>query len=263
MSCNDAQSLIHGYIDGELDLVRSLEIEEHLQGCQVCARVYESHKGLQSGIRNSSLYFKPSAKLQKRIHAALRDAVKSDAKPSVMAWPRQGRWLGVAATLALVAMIIWALGLIFSGRSTDDLLTQEIVSSHVRSLLMESHLTDVASSDQHTVKPWFDGKLDFSPPVEDLADQGFSLVGGRLDYLGNRRVAALIYRRRQHFINLFIWPSAHDSNEGKRTLTRQGYNLLQWTKAGMTYWAVSNINSGELQEFAQLVEKSAPTAASP
>lgn len=263
MNCNDAQNLIHGYLDGEMDLGRSLEIEGHLQGCPVCARVYESHKALQSGIRNSSLYFKPSAKLRKRIRAALRDADKAGGRPSVRAWPRHWRWFGVAASLVLAAIITWALVLSFSARSTDDLLTQEVISSHVRSLMAENHLTDVASSDQHTVKPWFDGKLDFSPPVEDLADRGFSLVGGRLDYLGNRRVAALIYRRRQHLINLFIWPSAHDANEGKRTLTRQGYNLVRWSKSGMTYWAVSNINSGELQEFVQLVEKSALPTASP
>ncbi|MBA3356983.1 MAG: anti-sigma factor [Pyrinomonadaceae bacterium] len=119
---------------------------------------------------------------------------------------------------------------------------------------MANHLTDVPSSDQHTVKPWFDGKLDFAPPVTDLTAQGFPLVGGRLDYISNRPVAALVYQRRQHFINLFIWLSTNDSESGNKIMTRQGYNLIRWNQSGMTYWAVSDLNLNELQEFAQAVQ---------
>ena len=174
--------------------------------------------------------------------------------PRHITWWRSWAVACLAASAALVAGIALWLAPRVSRPSPDELLAQEVLASHVRSL-MASHLTDVPSSDQHTVKPWFNGKLDFSPPVEDLSSKGFPLVGGRLDYLQDRPVAALVYQRRKHFINLFIWPSA--SNSGQKTVMRQGYNLLHWVQSGMTYWAVSDLNCTELQEFAQFVQSSA------
>jgi anti-sigma factor RsiW len=168
----------------------------------------------------------------------------------------QWRWLSIPVSLAFVAIMIWAFEPVLTGPFRNDFLTQEIISSHVRSL-MADHLTDVASSDQHTVKPWFNGKVDFSPPVKDLADHGFPLVGGRLDYIANKPVAALIYHHRKHFINLFIWPSKEGLNLGEKTVTHQGYNLIHWNKSGMTYWAVSDLNDSELQEFVQLIQSQA------
>jgi anti-sigma factor RsiW len=139
--------------------------------------------------------------------------------------------------------------------TAEDLIAREAVSDHVRSLMQPNHTLDVPSSDQHTVKPWFNGKLDFSPKVDNLADQGFPLIGGRLDYLGGRSVAALVYQRHQHYINLFIWPSNGTQEKEESSTRLQGYNLVHWKGGSMECWAVSDLNEGELRQFADLVQK--------
>ena len=256
MNCKDAQNLINGYVDGEFDLVRNLDIERHIQDCALCAQGYKNHQLLRNGIKTGSLYFKVPVDLQRRIQLSLRKAAKAEAGPRLL--PKW--WFNIAAPMAAAAVVVLALVPFLRGPSVDDLLAREVISSHVRSL-MASHLTDVPSSDQHTVKPWFAGKLTFSPLVEDLAKQGFPLIGGRLDYLDNRPVAALVYQRYKHFINLFIWPSGSDSDIETKTVSRQGYNLFHWTSSGMTYWVVSDLNDAELQKFVELVQnQNSPTA---
>jgi anti-sigma factor RsiW len=247
LSCQQTHDLIHGYLDGELDLVKSIEIEKHLGQCPACTQNYESLRGLQSRLRDNSLRFEPPASLEKRLRSALRHEEKP--RSPIFRW----RWAVAAASALAAVVIIWTVASISSRPSPDDLLAQEVVASHVRSL-MPNHQTDVLSSNQHTVKPWFDGKLDFSPTVKDLSPQGFSLNGGRLDYIGNRPVAALVYQRRQHLINVFVWPTTESVKNGKAS-ERQGYNVIRWSNAGMTYWAVSDLNLAELQQFVQLLQE--------
>jgi anti-sigma factor RsiW len=206
VSCQETQVLINGYVDGELDLVRSLEVERHLEGCAACAQVYQNHQALRSALSADAFYYKAPANLQRRIQVSVRRARKEESAPRRVPW----RWFSIGAALACaVVVLLWSLGpgrLVSIPRGDDQLLAQEVLSGHVRSL-MAQHLADIASSDQHTVKPWFNGRLDYSPPVQDLAYQGYPLVAGRLDYLDDRPVAALVYRRHRHVINLFVWPS--------------------------------------------------------
>ncbi len=248
MSCQQTHELIHGYIDGELDLVKSIEIEKHLVHCLDCAKNYESLRSLQSQLKDNSLRFEPPAQLEKRLRSALR----REKEPQ--SWILRWRWAVTAASLVAAVVIIWTVASLSSRQTSEDVLAQEVVASHVRSL-MANHLADVPSSNQHTVKPWFDGKLDFSPTVKDLSQQGFSLYGGRLDYIGNRPVAALVYQRRQHSINVFVWPTTEAPVTNEKASERQGYNVIRWSKAGMNYWAVSDLNLAELQQFVQLLQE--------
>src|SRR5438094_9196883 len=186
MDCKDAQNLINGYVDGELDPVRNLEIEHHLQECALCSQGYKNHQVLQNGIKTGPFYFKAPVDLQRRIQLSLRKAAKAEAGHRVL--PKW--WLTIAAPMAAAAIVVLAVVPVLRGPSADDLLAREVISSHVRSL-MASHLADVASSDQHTVKPWFAGNLNFSPPVHALARQGFPLIVCRLDFVDNISVAAL------------------------------------------------------------------------
>jgi len=247
------QKLLHGYLDGELDLDRSLDIEGHLRKCQDCSQDYRNLQALRSAIRTKLPYYPAPARLRKRLDSMLRQAAKGD-KPqarSIKLWPWMG--MGVGASLVLASMVLWSLGTTLWRAPMENVLVGEVLSSHVRSL-MANHLTDVISSDSHTVKPWFNGRLDFSPTVKDLVAAGFPLVGGRLDYIDKHQVAALVFSRRQHLINLFTWPANQEKNQRVQNLTQQGYHVIHWTQAGMEYWAVSDLNEQELQEFVRLYQ---------
>ena len=248
MTCPEVQELIHGYADGELDPVRNVEMERHFRECAACASHYERLRGLRAAMSTSLPYFQPPAGLEQRLRGRLR-AETAQAIRRV-----QWQWLAVAAALVVTLPVVWMVARTSSRPDSAEVLANEAISSHVRSL-MAAHLTDVPSSDRHTVKPWFNGKLDFSPSVADFSAQGFTLTGGRLDYLDSRPVAALVYQRRQHVINLFIWPAPDGPDSGIRATNRQGYHVLHWTQSHMNYWAVSDLNARELSEFAELVRK--------
>jgi anti-sigma factor RsiW len=258
VSCNETQSLLHAYVDGELDLVRTMAIEQHLRTCPTCAQAYQAQQGLRTALRGGALYYAPPAGMEKRLQTALRKADAAESGPRVLPW----RALSLVASLAAVLILGWSLVRGGATPSADDLLAQQVLTGHLRSLMAPQQV-DVLSSDKHTVKPWFDGKLDFSPPVADLATQGFPLIGGRLDYLDDRPVAALVYQRQKHIINLFVWPAPTGPTGSPVTTTRQGYNLVHWTGAGMTFWAISDLNTTELGQFVQLVETEAAPAQTP
>jgi anti-sigma factor RsiW len=277
MTCEEARLLIHGYADGEMDLVGSLEIERHLADCAACAAAYREIRVLRSALRTNLVNFDAPATLRASIHGAVSDARRAERterpsqtavhgdsisrRLSTLRTPSRRRvlkWAPALATAAILFVMVLVGALRQSGPSSDNLIGNEIVASHVRSL-MANHLADVISTNQHTVKPWFDGKIDFAPTVEDFAAQGFPLTGGRLDYADGRPVAALVYRRREHIINLFTWPISDTGESSLRLEKRQGYNLVHWNRAGMEYWAVSNLNGAELMKFAALVRDDGAT----
>lgn len=249
MTCEEIRGLLSPYADGELDLVRDLEIEQHLRECPACAAVVEKTRSLSARLGDPALYHKPPPDLHRRIHVSLRQMDRPRKRPASMSWG----WLGlIAASAALVAVALWGA---FQGRtalSRDELLAREVVAAHVRSVMLPSHMLDVESSDQHTVKPWFIGKVDFVPNVQNLAPQGFPLKGGRLEYLAGQPAAALVYTRAKHVINVFIW-RAIEPNRSPEFLERQGYHLIRWTDKERMFWVISDLNEKELRQFAELL----------
>ena len=247
MDCKEAKTWLHGYMDGELDLARTMEIESHLETCAACARARDNQHVLRDSIQAGGLSWRCPDRLRTNIESLVfRELRRRNARPNIPRW-----WLAIAASLLLAGVSWFALGPM-SGELSNAPIAQQVVASHVRSLLAD-HLMDVASSDRHTVKPWFAGKLDFAPMVADLSAEGFPLIGGRLDYLDHRPVAALVYQRRQHVINLFIWSSEHATDDSLHSATYQGYQIVHWNQTGATYWAISDLNVSELHHFTKLI----------
>jgi anti-sigma factor RsiW len=257
MTHSELELQMDAYVDGELAARDARDVEAHLRECRDCARQHDARVALGAAIRAEIPPLRAPDELRARVRATLRSAAGAPVTRWTMP-PLGWRRLAFAASLALVALGSWQLG---SDRAAGAALSDQVLTSHVRSL-MPGHLTDVVSSDQHTVKPWFNGKLDFSPPVYDFAGRGYPLIGGRLEYLGGRPVAALVYGRRQHLINVFLWPVAQQGPAGERaTATRQGYHLLHWTTGDYVYWVASDLGTTELGEFAGLLRQAASTAA--
>jgi anti-sigma factor RsiW len=255
MNCPEIRALSHAHADRELDVVRTAEFEQHLRGCRSCSRELENIRGLSAALKASTFYFRAPANLRNRIRQSTcaRNGVarlKPRSNELQASWKQWMRWLMPVAASAVVVLL--AVFFTFN-QAADQRLTEEVVSSHIRSR-MADHLTDVASSDQHTVKPWFAAKLDFAPPVTNLKEHGYPLVGGRLDYLQNRAVAAEVYKRNNHVINLFVWPASGNRSTTKKLGVAKGYNVISWESSGMNFSAVSELNPVELREFADLLK---------
>lgn len=248
MSCTLDPILLEGYLDGELGAERTLEVESHIASCAHCSQRLKSWQEVRSALQHPDLYYRASDPLRHNVRALMPDPVPSSAGSFLqrLLWAAGG---------AVFAVAVLLLVLVFSGRisfSPGRSSPQELVASHVRSL-MSDHLFDVASTDQHTVKPWFDGKIDFAPPVQDFTAQGFPLAGGRLDYVEQRKVAVLVYRRNLHVINLYIWPASDNRASTPALNTVRGYNVLSWKSNGFEFQAVSDLNPTELRDFSRLI----------
>lgn len=247
MSCEQTRMVLHAYFDGELDAVRAAEFERHLEDCAECMAALGAHESLRAAVHRAGLYHGAPASLRRAVRSSLRRERISISSRQPWHW----RWLAAAAALALVAFAAWRIMPALRGPSPESVLAAEIVDAHLRSL-QAGHLTDVASTDQHTVKPWFDGKVDFAPPVRDLSAQGFPLLGGRLDVIGGRTVAALVYGRRKHYVNVFLQPT-NEKDLAPKSGSLQGYAWMHWRKNAMDYWIVSDTAPADLETLRQLL----------
>jgi anti-sigma factor RsiW len=244
MTCDEAEILLHALIDGELDAGHACEVEAHIASCPRCAAQFEAYREMSKAVAGAGLRYAAPPPLRRRIEASLPQA-QMPSRRAVLRGFAMGSAASAIAATGLVAIIL---------RNDDaQRIESEIVSAHLRSL-QAGHLTDVLSTDQHTVKPWFNGKLDVSPPVVDLTAQGFTLIGGRLDYVDARAIAAIVYRRRAHLINLFVSQTASTERQSAKIETIQGFNIRRWSDRGLNYWAVSDLAKDELAEFGDKFE---------
>jgi anti-sigma factor RsiW len=250
MTCAESEVLINALLDGELDAGHAHEVEAHLEICPRCTAQFDAYRDLQQTMSSTQLRFTAPMSLRRRIEAALPPK-----SMSARAAPRRGMLRGFVMGAALSTAMAATLVIAVIGTDSDQRVLGDVLSAHVRSLQAD-HLTDVQTGDQHTVKPWFNGKLDISPPVVDLTAQGFRLIGGRLDYVDGRAVASIVYRRRTHVINLFVAQAAGVDSQKAKLQTMQGFNIERWSARGLDFFAISDLNAEELREFADQFEAS-------
>lgn len=248
MTCTELETRLHAYLDAELPEAAAREVAAHVARCPHCGPWYEEQRTLRAALRERLPAFRAPDTLRAAVRRGLRAAQDSEPPRARFA---ASRWLAAAAMLIVAVGGTWSLAMRAVASRT---VSAEVLAAHVRAL-MPGHLTDVLSTDQHTVKPWFNGRLDFSPPVENFSGTGYPLIGGRIDYVAGRPVAVLVYGRRQHVISVMLWPAGTGSSAGPAARTVQGYHLLHWTDPGFTYWVVSDLGTGELAEFASLLRQ--------
>jgi anti-sigma factor RsiW len=240
-ACVDQELLLGGLVDGELDAANTALAEAHIARCDGCREELERLQAVRSLLRSEGVRHAVPPPLARRIASMPELSPKAANENTVRRWLAPGLVGAVAASLAMVTLL---------PPGSQSIVDQELVSSHVRSL-QPGHLTDVQTTNQHIVKPWFNGRIDFAPPVPELADVGFPLAGGRLDSIGGKTVAAIVYHRRLHTVNLFIWPA---TNGGERSFVKDGFAVQEWSRNGLRFAAVSDIPAGELQQFHKLFE---------
>lgn len=246
MNCDDIQILISAYVDNELDLSKCIEVEKHLNECQSCSAVLRDCINLRSALKNKELYYSAPESLTDKLSSSLRISKK----PVIWYRKKLFAWNNIALAFSVALIFVLGTLIINNNNTRTSNLDEFILNNHLRSL-QYNHLTDVESTDQHTVKPWFDGKLDFSPPVVDLKEDGFPLYGGRIDFIENRPAAVLVYNYKKHIINVFIaLEGGHPVPSGISEL--QGYNIINWNNSGMNFWIISDASLDELKIFSHL-----------
>jgi len=257
MNCDQTCELLDAYVDGELPPGQAIAVADHLTTCAECADVYEGVLATVRTLREGLVKYRAPDLLRARVRSALREDEPAAAATLAPKLRRRVRvpWRALAAAVVLVVASS-GITLVATRQqvSAESSARDEVLTSHIRSL-MPAHLTDVASNDQHNVKPWFNGRLDFSPSVPRLEDAGFPLLGGRLDYVHGRPVAVVVYGRRQHVINVFTWPAEASGDAARALTTSHGYNLLHWRSGGVEHWVVSDLNAAELKQFGALLER--------
>ena len=238
-ACVDQELLIGGLVDGELDAANTALVEAHVARCEACREELERLQAVRSLLQIEGVHARAPESLARRIASLPEVAPKAANENRVPSWLAPGAIGALAASLAMISLVTPA---------TTAAVDQDLVSSHVRSL-QPGHLTDVQTTNQHIVKPWFNGRIDFAPPVPELADQGFPLVGGRLDSIDGKTVPAIVYKRRLHTVNLYVWPT---KESGERAFVKEGFAVREWTRNGLRFAAVSDIPAAELEQFEKL-----------
>jgi anti-sigma factor RsiW len=248
MTCDETEVLMHALLDGELDAGHARDVEAHIAECASCTDALAAYRQMSGAIAKADLRYTAPDGLRRRIEAGLPKGATPPSRRAVLRGFATGSGISALAATGIVAIML---------RNDDqERIISEIASAHLRSL-QAGHLTDVLSTDQHTVKPWFNGKLDVAPPVIDLTAQGFTLIGGRLDYVDARPIGAVIYKRRAHVINLFVAQTANMEHRAPRTETFQGFNIRHWSNRGLNFWAISDLGADELAEFSEKFEAAA------
>jgi anti-sigma factor RsiW len=251
MQCEESKRILDAYVDNEVDVMQSVAVEEHLAQCPDCSRKLEARRALRNAIQDSNLRYAAPPELARSVRKSLRLPAERTSTPRWQ-WFKAA-FVGFATATVLCAVI--AAVIVHQLRVPPERqIASLVIDEHVRSMQDgTNHLMDITSSNQHVVKPWFQGKIAFSPKVTDFSDKGFPLVGGRLDRLDNRDVAALVYKRYQHVINVFIYPNTE--NAGQKVYEERGYNVVSWSQSGMEYYVVSDLNLGELQQFVAMLRE--------